>query len=167
MSSTALDFNFFSKPEHNLRRWSWFLVDSISSDPPNSLAFTLLLFSAFDKLSFSPGVPDLFFVQTFLTFPSILGSFPPVLLVLKFLFQLSPNPFFSSPEYSKTCSHKCTQYNQLYLSKPVLATVGQFSCRHNSRQCIILPDIKSCTSPQPEFLNTWYHLQQIKNDASE
>lgn len=30
-------------------------VDSISSDPPNFLAFTLLPFSAFDKLSFSPG----------------------------------------------------------------------------------------------------------------
>lgn len=108
-----------------------------------------------------------FFVQTFLTFSSILGSSPPVLLVLKFLLELSPNHFFSSPEYSETCSHKCTQYNQLYPSKPVLATVGQLSCRHNSRQCTILPVIKSCTSPQPELLNTWYHLKQIKDDASE
>lgn len=126
--------------------------------------FSQLLTSSLFHLEFQ--IFFFFFVQTFLTFPSILGSFPPVLLALKFLFQLSPNLFFSSPEYSKTCSHKCTQYNQLYLSKPVLATVGQFSCRHNSRQCIILPVIKSCTSRQPEFLNTWYHLKQIKNDAS-
>lgn len=157
MSSAALDFNFFlnqnttSGDDHDF----WLIQSQVTHQISWHL-LSFLLFSAFDKLSFSPGVPDLFFffVQTFLTFPSILGSFPPVLLALKFLFQLSPNLFFSSPEYSKTCSHKCTQYNQLYLSKPVLATVGQFSCRHNSRQCIILPVIKSCTSPQPEFLNT-------------